>query len=360
MTITERTGARGKTYRAEVWDTGTQRRVSKTFPTRAAAKSWGSAMEAKLRSGELFAVAPTTVAQAAHDWIARAWSGTALNRSGQCYKPSVLRGYEASLTKHVEPVIGRVKLGDLHIDRVQAMIERWIGEGQAPSSIRNHLNPLRVIFADARRRRLMAHNPLDGVAVPSGEVARDRIAAPVEAAALIAALTHERTLWATAFYTGLRRGELLALDWSHVDLVGRTIHVTRSYDPVARAFLLPKSAAGVRRVPFPELLLPFLTAEDRTEGLVFGPDGVTPFTATAVRKRAVSAWERAGLAPITLHECRHTYASLMLAAGVDMTKVSKWMGHSSITITVDRYGHLVPGSAAEDMARFERYLEETR
>lgn len=360
MTITERHTAAGRrTFRCAVWDNAAGKRIYKTFPTEAAAKSWGRAMEVKVKSGEAAAVETRTLAQAAADWLARANAGTASNASGLPYKPSVLRGYEASLTKHVLPVLGRAKLAQIRIDMVQDMIDRMVIAGQAAQSIRNHVTPLRVIFADARRQRLMTHNPLDGIKLPSGGKARDRIAAPAEAVKLIAALDRDRALWATAFYTGLRRGELMALDWSCVDLVEREIRVTRSYDPAAdegERWVAPKSKAGTRTVPFPELLLPFLTAENRTEGLVFGPDGETPFNASAVRKRAVTAWGAAGLDPITLHECRHTYASLMLAAGVPMTLVSKWMGHSSITITVDRYGHLVPGSAKEHMERFEQYL----
>ncbi len=352
--VTRRTAKGQKRYRAEVWDNAAQRTVVKTFPTEAAAKSWGTAKEVAIRSGTAVAGVPTTLTQAADGWLDRARSGVVTNASGLPYKPSVLYGYNTSLKKHVLPILGRVKLADIRIDQVQAMIERLSKSGQAPQSVRNHINPLRVIFADARRRRLMAHNPLDGIALPSGEVARDRIATPAEAVGLLAELTQDRALWATAFYTGLRRGELMALPWEHIDLVARTIRVDRSFDPTAKAFITPKTKAGTRTVPFPDLLLPFLTAEDRTEGLVFGGDGVTPFAASSVRKRAAAAWaDRA----ITLHECRHTYASLMLAAGVDMTKVSKWLGHSSITITVDRYGHLVPGSAAEDMTRFQTYLE---
>ena len=62
--------------------------------------------------------------------------------------------------------------------------------------------------------------------------------------------------------------------------------------------------------------------------------------------RAEKAWHAAGLTPITLHEARHTYASLLIAAGVNSKAVSTYMGHASITITLDRYGHLMPGNEA--------------
>jgi len=59
------------------------------------------------------------------------------------------------------------------------------------------------------------------------------------------------------------------------------------------------------------------------------------------------AWAQAGLAPITLHECRHTFASLMIAAGVNAKALSTYMGHANIAITLDKYGHLMPGNEAE-------------
>jgi len=81
------------------------------------------------------------------------------------------------------------------------------------------------------------------------------------------------------------------------------------------------------------------------------------FTPTSVRSRALTDWKRAGLDSITLHECRHSFASLMIAAGVNAKALSEFMGHSSIQITLDRYGHLMPGSRDEAVERADAYLE---
>jgi integrase len=74
-----------------------------------------------------------------------------------------------------------------------------------------------------------------------------------------------------------------------------------------------------------------------------------------VRSRALTAWKHAGLNPITLHECRHSYASLMIAAGVNAKALSEFMGHSGIQITFDRYGHLMPGSRDEAVERADAF-----
>jgi len=75
-----------------------------------------------------------------------------------------------------------------------------------------------------------------------------------------------------------------------------------------------------------------------------------------VRRRALAAWIRAGLEPIGLHEARHTFASLMIAAGVNAKALSTYMGHANIAITLDRYGHLMPGNEEQAAGLLDAYL----
>jgi integrase len=92
---------------------------------------------------------------------------------------------------------------------------------------------------------------------------------------------------------------------------------------------------------------------------VFGRSAEIPFDARALSRRAETAWKNAkpkAVEPISLHECRHTFASLMIAAGVNAKALSSYIGHSSITITLDRYGHLMPGSEDEAAELLDAYL----
>ena len=83
-----------------------------------------------------------------------------------------------------------------------------------------------------------------------------------------------------------------------------------------------------------------------------------PVLLFALYRRADKAWEAAGLATrLRLHQARHTYASFMIAAGVNAKALSSYMGHSSITVTLDRYGHLMPGSEREAAKMLDAYLE---
>jgi integrase len=202
-------------------------------------------------------------------------------------------------------------------------------------------------------------NPVAGVELPSVRGRRDRIATPAEAAALIeAAPEDDRAVWATAFYAGLRLGELSALRDEDVDLEAGVIRAERSWDPHA-GFIAPKSRAGRRAVPIVAALRTRLAARRlrRREGtaLFFGDRG-RPFNRNALVGRAGRAWKKAGLEPIGLHECRHTFASILIAAGVNAKALSTYLGHSSIQITLDRYGHLMPGNEDEAIALVDSYL----
>src|SRR5947199_7968183 len=99
----------------------------------------------------------------------------------------------------------------------------------------------------------------------------------------------------------------------------------------------------------------------RTKGtgtaLVFGASGRLPFEPSTVRRRALAAWKKHGVRPIGLHEARHTFASLMIAAGVNAKALSTYMGHASVTLTLDRYGHMFPRNEDEAAELLDAYFE---
>jgi integrase len=120
-----------------------------------------------------------------------------------------------------------------------------------------------------------------------------------------------------------------------------------------------KTRAGRRDVPIAAPLRDALVEHRiRTggEGFVFGSSPTIPFVPSTVRRRGLAAWKSAKCEPIGFHECRHTFASLMIAAGVNVKALSTYMGHASVTITLNRYGHLFPGHEAEVVRNFDAYL----
>jgi integrase len=351
-------------YQANVWSARDGKRIRKTFKTLREARAWRQEVQVALRRRTMKAPSQLTLREAAEAWLAGAEDGTIRNRSGDRYKPSALRGYEQALRVRILPELGGARLSDVTHADLQDLADRLLAAGHDPSTIRNTFLPLRVLFRRAVARGDVAVNPTSGLELPAVRGRRDRIASPAEAEQLLEALPeHERALWAAAFYAGLRLGELRALRWEDVDLAAGVIRVRRAWDQKAGE-IEPKSRAGVRDVPIPTVLRSYLAAHrlaSKTDaGLVFGRTPSDPFNPATVNTRARKAWRAAELAPIGLHEARHTYASLMIAAGVNAKALSTYMGHSSVTITYDRYGHLMPGNADEAVALLDAYLERNR
>ncbi len=307
------------------------------------------------------AVAAPTLRNAAEAWLKGARDGSIRPRSGDPFKPSAIRGYAAALDQRLVPEFGARRLSDITRVDLQDCADRLLAQGLDPSTIRNCLMPLRAIYRRAMSRGEVAVNPTTGIELPAVRGRRERIASPTEAQTLLDALPKaDRALWATALYAGLRRGELLALRWQDIDLAGGVIRVERSWDPTHGAAIAPKSRAGKRNVPIAAVLRDYLVEAKMTcawsECLVFGRTADTPFADSAIGQRARKCWRAAGLDPIGLHECRHTFASLMIAAGVNAKALSTYLGHATIAITMDRYGHLMPESEDEAAALLDAYL----
>ncbi len=244
---------------------------------------------------------------------------------------------------------------------IQDFVDRLVGQGLSPSTVRNTVLPLRAIFRRAVARMEVADNPTKGLTLPAVRGRRDRIARPQEAAALIEVLKlADRALYATALYAGLRRGELRGLRWKDVDLGRNLIRVERAWDDRAGE-IEPKSRAGRRRVPLAGPLRSVLAQHrlsraPQPEDLIFTGQAGRPFCSGWVAERVAKIWQDRNLEPIGLHECRHNYAAFMIAAGVNAKALSTYMGHSSITITLDRYGHLMPGNEQEAADLLTGYL----
>jgi len=352
-------------WQAAAWSPRDRKRIFRTFPSLAEARSWRADAHVAIRQGRMKAATATTVRQAWAAWIAGAEDGSIRNRSGDRYKPSALRGYRHGMREGgpIMRPLGAARLSAVRRQDVQDIADRLLADGADPSTVRNGIMPLRVLFRRAVSRGELAVNPCDGVELPAVRGRRERIASPEEAAVLIAALPEaDRALWATALYAGLRAGELMALRWRDVDLASGLIRVERAWDPKGGGQLVEvKSRAGRRRVPVRALLRDHLDEHKlRTggepEALAFGRKDGRPFTGTAMRDRALRAWKVAELAPITLHECRHTFASVWIAAGVGAKALSTYMGHANIAITLDRYGHLMPGNEVEAVGLVDAYL----
>ncbi len=358
-------------WQASVYSKRDGKKIRENFPTKAAARAWRQDKLGAVKRGELRAPTATTVRQAAEAFLAGARDGSIPTASGGRYKPATLRGYRVGIDKRLLPALGDMRLSEVQRRDVQDLADRLTAEGLSASTAQNTLDPLRVIYRRAiRRDEGVTIDPTEGLELRRPDGRRERIADPAEAAALIAAMADgDRALWACAFYAGLRRGELRALRWSDVDLSARVIRVSRGWDAIEGEQKV-KSTAGNRRVPILDpLAVELIAHKQRTwgDGFVFGMTATRPFALESQRRRSLAAWEAENerrlerdpksdlLEPITLHEARHTCASLLIAAGVNAKALSV-MGHSTIAMTFDTYGHLMPGGLDEAAATTNAYL----
>lgn len=375
-------GSGAKRYRADIPASRLPVRTKSTwFDNEDLAIAW---RDKTLREAEegLAGLAPTKTLQEVTDaFFAAADQGVVRNRFKEPYKASVLRGYQDAMIRVMIPRLGAgTHIGAISTTRVQEVADELLAE-LSPSTVRNMVTALRVVLRYALRRGWIRVNPCAGVELANSEKARDRIVTVAEATTIIDAIGDllGQLIYALAFFTGMRKGELQALRWEDVDLANRVIHVRRSFDSgitrenVGKAVLLgwpdrikggfipPKSKAGVRDIPISQLLMPYLLKQTRTEGLVCGSAANVPFGDHGPIKSARGSMVNRGIEPLTLHEARHTFAThaiyaMALANQFNPKVLQTVLGHASITQTYDRYGHLFPGSLVELAGSLDNYM----
>jgi integrase len=161
-------------------------------------------------------------------------------------------------------------------------------------------------------------------------------------------------------YAGMRNGGLRALRVDDVDPAAGVIRVERGWDE-KEGEIEAKSAAGKRKVPIPGALRDTVIEHVMSSGRARIPAHPRPYRLRRLQREGVAGPRRhrvaqGGLNRITPHQCRHAYASLMIGAGVNAKALSTFMGHSSIQVTYDRYGHLLSGSEDEAAELLDAYL----
>jgi integrase len=264
-------------------------------------------------------------------------------------KPSTVEGYRAIVRSQLLPEFGERPIESI----TTPMVETWISRMDRSASTRTKaLVLLHGIFKRARKVYDLPINPVADVERPpmsrSGDI---EVFSPEEVLALVRAAADEQdaAIFLTAAFSGLRRGELLALRWRDVDFTGSLIRVRASY--AAGQVTTPKSGK-VRSVPMAPDVAKAL-AELGARGYKTGDDDLvfvgqlgSFVDPSALRRRYDAAVKRAGLRRLRFHDLRHTFGTRMIAKA-DIRRVQEWMGHADIQTTM-KYLHYVP---REDDAR---------
>ena len=277
--------------------------------------------------------------------------------------PSTIEAYAGRLERHVFPSLGERRLDEIGIDDVLALISDLRKRGYSGTTIATTLTPLSRLFAHAVRRDLIEVNPvskLDRSERPRVSRQERPVLNPGEIGRLLdAAPPRFRTLLATAILSGLRQGELLGLHWRDLDFDNELIHVRTALNR-KRQDVPPKTERAVRDVILMPALAQALRQHQRESSFNSPDDYVfttrfgTPEHAAHLGLRALRpALQQAGLRPVRWHDLRHTFASLLIAGGANVTFVSRQLGHTSSQVTLGIYAHLLD---REEQARRTREM----
>jgi integrase len=277
---------------------------------------------------------------------------------------ATIKGYEEHLDLHIVPFIGTKKLSELTAPAISAFADRLREDGRSSEMIRRAVRSLGSIFREARRRGLSSVDPTVGLDLhlPSREDPRPIIPTKAELQAMVAGASGRwRPLIPVAIFCGLRASELRGLRWIDVDFEGRQINVTQRADIFHKIGRL-KSKAAYRSIPCASIVLNVLRewrliCPKGELGLVFPTGSGNVESHSNIVQRGFSPLQVAagivndeGEAKYGIHALRHACASLWIENGMNPKRIQKLMGHATIQMTFDRYGHLFADAEGDQRA----------
>jgi integrase len=277
-------------------------------------------------------------------------------------KFSTAQGYRASFKNHILPALGHKRLDEIRRSDVKELLYSLANKELSAGTVRNVKACLSSLLTHAFEDELIPGNPASRTGKLIRKKDRKEDVNPFtadEAATFLTACQEHRPrfhpFFLCALRTGMRLGELLALEWGDIDFRGGFIEVRRAL--VRGRVVTPKSGKG-RRVDMSKQLaatLKALRAERKAETLKKGWGQVPEMVFCSetggyldgdhLRRRVFAkVLEKAGLRRVRIHDLRHTFATLLIQNKESLAYVKDQLGHHSIQLTVDTYGHLVPGS----------------
>jgi len=348
-TVPSATAGKGKRWRARYVDTA-GREVAKGFDRKADAQSWLNAQTSAIVTGTY--VAPgagrITVGQMYQQWLTM-----------QGHIKETTKATRASAwTTHVRDVWEDTSVSDVQGSAVRAWVGDLVAAGSTAATIENALGVLRMVLAVAVEDRRIPRNPCDGVKAPRRKHSQRAYLTHPQVAELAATMARDGLVVKFLAYTGLRFGEMAALTVGDFDMLRRRVNVRRSVTEVAGKLVWSTPKNHERRsVPFPRFLVADLATRmegKAREDYVFSAPAGGVLRIATLRTRVFNPavgklrgldddgnpttdWPRP-----TLHDLRHTAASLAISAGANVKAVQLMLGHKSAALTLDTYADLFP------------------
>ena len=373
------------------------KQMGKRFKRKKDAEDWISRLKVDVNDGTY-----RELKKASFDQYIEHWKKTHLIEAR--YKPSTLMTHRCVLASRILPEFRYFPMTAISSAEINRLMAKVLNEGK---TVGNILGLLNKICKDAIADGYLRHSPMEGVRKPKGskrrmgktmtpeqiravlEIAEDISTDPRELPNVKKATSRIRLLFLMAVLTGMRRGELLGLQWPDVDFTDDLIHVRRAlffcrgkyFEEAARGatFVEPKSEKSKREIDLSptlkrELLELWISRGKPQDGLVFctaegkplDPDNVIGQNFySLLQKTGLGKWEeiehgdrtkRNFRSDFRWHDLRHTFGSLKLDQGANIYYVQRQMGYSSIQVTVDIYGHLLENRKPEEAAKTDQLV----
>jgi integrase len=288
---------------------------------------------------------------------------------------STYERHEAIIRIHLKPAFGKLKLKAVTPAHIQGLYRDRLDCGLSPATVQKIHAVLHKALEQAMRWRLVPNNVADAARAPRPAPKRISPLSSGETRNLLEAARGNRleALYVLAVHTGMRQGELLALNWEDVDLNEGVVRVSRTLtrDGGRLAIGEPKTKRSRRTIHLAQIAMRKLKGHlerqqeemeslgglYRDQGLVFTTQVGTLINPTNLRKRSLrSLLELAGLRRVRFHDLRHTCATLLLSKNVHPKYVQELLGHSSVSITLDTYSHFVPSMGKHTAQTMEDML----
>lgn len=286
-------------------------------------------------------------------------------------RPSTYIRYKELLTGHVTPTLGHLPLAKLNPQDLNGLYGE-LSQHLAPRTVGHVHRVLHRALRDALHWGLVARNVCDAVSPPKVPRREIQVLTPEQARSLLDAAEGDvlEAVYVLALTTGLRQGELLALKWSDFDADAGRLTVQRTVRWITGRGVVegePKSDRSRRNLSLAPMAVTALKdhrarqAEQRMRAvfwddldLIFANEVGRHIEATNLMRRSFRPLlEEAGLPRIRFHDLRHTAATLLLMQGVHVKVVSEMLGHSSVSLTLDVYSHVLPSMQSDAAAKME-------
>jgi len=288
-------------------------------------------------------------------------------------RPRTYESYRQTVERYIVPAIGSIPLAKLEPADVARMLARLSGRGTlSPTTVRYVYSVLRIALGRALKAGRVVRNVCTLVDPPAKASPEIRPLTRDQVRAFLAATADDRLgpLYGLAVATGLRQGELLGLRWSDLDLDSGALVVRHTLGQRDHALAEPKTERAHRTLRLGAAAVAILREQRRRQNgerlaagrgwhhldFVFTTRTGTPLGASNVIRAFHAALGRAGLPHQRFHDLRHAYATLMLADGEELVAVSRAMGHATLSVTADVYGHVSEAMQERAAARMDRIL----